>query len=611
MKSKSYFKRVALIKAHQKMEPDRGYSSDLTELCHLGAYIEKDVEIVTIPVSPYSRKPFKEFAKSLKRERFDLVGISAMTSGYNNAREYARIAHEAGAYVAMGGYHPTGMIDDVLADVNVDAVIRGEGELPLRGLVLNGPGRDIPGLSFKENGSGLVHNPDQDLIYDMDSLPQPIRRIRPLRFGEKGTEYSVDTLYSSRGCIAKCTFCANDTVHKNFRGRSPEHFIEELEPLHSKSHKKYMKFWDSIFLFDPKRVEGIIDLMGRRDLTNFQIMVESRSDDIIRCEHLMKDLKRIGFDKIQIGIESPDPETYRRLRKGGSMAKHERAIQIVKDAGIKVVGLFIIGHPHETEEDIKKYPEYVKKMGIDHRALYFVMTPYPGTQIFKEYHDKGLIESYDWDLYNNYGAVVHLESLKNPDLRNLLAHCYGSTWGIPYAFKQAKTVPAIFLKALGYTLVWNYIFDSQTDKSLEARNDFMRAFIKAAVGRYRKKRKQKLLGKIYRLFRNRWRFRLAINHEESFVMDFEFDNQEIILDLRPFRKEDHHMLTVTLDDIDQAHRSINMVDINALSTLSFKGSWTDRVIGAFYCFPVVVRALAGFGRLFFKMGWRYLAHVKI
>lgn len=372
-----------------------------------------------------------------------------------------------------------------------------------------------------------------------------------------------------------------------------------------------MKFWDSIFLFDPKRVEGIIDLMGRRDLTNFQIMVESRSDDIIRCEHLMKDLKRVGFDKIQIGIESPDPETYRRLRKGGSMAKHERAIQIVKDAGIKVVGLFIIGHPHETEEDIKKYPEYVKKMGIDHRALYFVMTPYPGTQIFKEYHDKGLIESYDWDLYNNYGAVVHLESLKNPDLRNLLAHCYGSTWGIPYAFKQAKTVPAIFLKALGYTLVWNYIFDSQTDKSLEARNDFMRAFIKAAVGRYRKKRKQKLLGKIYRLFRNRWRFRLAINHEESFVMDFEFDNQEIILDLRPFRKEDHHMLTVTLDDIDQAHRSINMVDINALSTLSFKGSWTDRVIGAFYCFPVVVRALAGFGRLFFKMGWRYLAHVKI
>lgn len=103
MASKSYFKRVALIKAHQKLEPDRTFSSDLTELCHLGAFIEKDVDLVTIPVNPYARNPFKDFEKSLKRERFDLVGISSMTSGYLNAREYARMAHEAGAYVLMGG----------------------------------------------------------------------------------------------------------------------------------------------------------------------------------------------------------------------------------------------------------------------------------------------------------------------------------------------------------------------------------------------------------------------------------------------------------------------------------------------------------------------------
>ena len=250
-------------------------------------------------------------------------------------------------------------------------------------------------------------------------------------------------------------------------------------------------------------------------------------------------------------------------------------------------------------------------MGIGHRALYFVMTPYPGTQIFKEYHDKGLIESYDWNLYNNYGAVVRLESLKGPDLRNLLSHCYGSTWGIPYAFKQGKTIPAIIIKVLGFTLIWNYIFDIQTDTGLEARNSFMKAFIKAAEGRYRKKRKLKLLGRIYQLFRKKFFFRLAIDHEESFVLEFEFIKEEITLDVRPFRKEDKRMLTVTLDDIDQAHRSVDIIDANALSTLSFKGSLTDRALGAFYCFPVVANALAGFGRLFFKMGWRYLAHVKV
>ena len=65
---------------------------------------------------------------------------------------------------------------------------------------------------------------------------------------------------------------------------------------------------------------------------------------------------------------------------------------------MKAEGFFIIGHPHETEEDIRKYPEFAKRIGLNQRALFFVMTPYPGTQIYKEYKEKNLIESYDWEI---------------------------------------------------------------------------------------------------------------------------------------------------------------------------------------------------------------------
>ena len=100
----SQFKRIALIKAHQKFEPvDATYTSDLTELCHLGAFIEKDVEEVRIPLTPYERTPFKTWEKVLKRDKYDFVGISAMTAGYTNAREFARIAKASGAYVVLGG----------------------------------------------------------------------------------------------------------------------------------------------------------------------------------------------------------------------------------------------------------------------------------------------------------------------------------------------------------------------------------------------------------------------------------------------------------------------------------------------------------------------------
>ena len=268
----SYFKRVALLKAQQKLEPPADvYSSDLVEIAYLGAFIQNDVEYVTIPVSPYDKNPFKVFEKSLKRDKFDLVGISTMTGGYNSAQEYARLAREAGAYVLMGGYHPTALTEDVLSDPNVDAVIRGEGDNPFRDLVVHGPGRDVLGLSYKDKGE-FVHNGNQALIEDMDSLPQPLRSIRPMRFGEKGDAYTIDTLYSSRGCIAKCTFCANDTVNMDWRPRSPEHFVEELKMIHSKHVRRTVKFFDSIFLFDAKRVERIVELMFKHDLTNFKII---------------------------------------------------------------------------------------------------------------------------------------------------------------------------------------------------------------------------------------------------------------------------------------------------------------------------------------------------
>ncbi|MFQ5443599.1 MAG: B12-binding domain-containing radical SAM protein, partial [Nitrospinales bacterium] len=268
----SRFKRVALIKAHQKLEPpNHTFTSDLTEIAHLGAFIENDVEYVTMPVGPYDKMPFKKFEESLIRERFDFVGISAMTGGYNNAREFARVARQAGAFVTMGGYHPTALTDDVLADPNVDAIIRGEGEVTLRDLVVNGPSKDVLGLSYKENGE-QIHNPDRPLIEDLDTLPFPLRKIRPTRFGEPGDQYSMDTIYSSRGCIAKCTFCANDTMNKSLRNRSPEHFVAELETLHDPRVKKVLKFWDSIFLFDPDRVEKIIQLMFKKNLTNFRLI---------------------------------------------------------------------------------------------------------------------------------------------------------------------------------------------------------------------------------------------------------------------------------------------------------------------------------------------------
>jgi radical SAM superfamily enzyme YgiQ (UPF0313 family) len=607
----SHFKRVALLKAHQKLEPPADvYSSDLVELAYLGAYIQNDVEYVTIPVSPYDKNPFKVFEKSLKRDNFDLVGISSMTGGYNAAREFANLARQAGTYVVMGGYHPTALTDEVLADPNVDAVIRGEGDNPFRDLILNGPNRDVLGLSYKVKGEP-IHNGDQDLIEDLDTLPQPLRSIRPMRFGEKGDAYTIDTLYSSRGCIAKCTFCANDTVNKEWRPRSPEHFIEELKQIHSKHIRRTVKFFDSIFLFDAKRVERILELMFKHNLTNFKIITESRSDDVIRCAHLMKDMKRIGFDKVQIGIETPDPETFKTLRKGGSVQKHEKAIRIVQEAGLKVEGFLIIGHPHETKEDILRYPEFAKQMGLDHRALYFVMTPYPGTQIYREYDKRKLIDSLDWDCYNNFGTVVHLENMERAELRNLLSYCYGSTSGIPFIFEKHKGVPTMIGHLLFVTIIWLYLYDIQGENRKQSRNDFIWSFYQTGLGKFQKIRKMKARMKFTMWFVKSFNFCLKVDEERSLVFKFKMEKDQIHMDVQNRSQNGTHMITVTMDDLDALHQALDMSDINncAMIQLLKHAPWSNRLTQCRYCLPVLIRAFAEIGKIVWSVVRRYFSSV--
>jgi len=162
----------------------------------------------------------------------------------------------------MGGYHPSAMPNEVLSSPNIDAVIIGEGEETFKDLVINGPGKNVAGLAYRDNG-GIVHTDPRPLIDNLDVLPHPLRSIRPTRFGEKSKDYSVDTVFTSRGCPWTCSFCANDTVQKRWRARTPENVVEELSRMHHPKRKKYIKFWDANFLLDIKRVEKNVCLLLR------------------------------------------------------------------------------------------------------------------------------------------------------------------------------------------------------------------------------------------------------------------------------------------------------------------------------------------------------------
>lgn len=419
-----YFKNICLLKAPQYFDnPFPQFLSDITEVCYLASMVEKEVDTVSIPPDYFNTSVFESFTAFLKNNPVDLAGISSMTGGFNNALKLAEIAKKYDKYVVVGGYHPSALPEEVLKSPFIDSVIIGEGEATLKELVIKGPGKDVAGMAYKDKG-GIVFNEPRPLINNLDSIPHPLRRARPTRYGEKGDNYSIDTVYTSRGCPWSCAFCANHLVHNRWRARSPENVLEELRMLHDPKRRKFIKIWDANFLTNVKRVEKICDLMIEENLTNFKIAIETRIGDVIRAEGIMDKLRKVGLRKVGLGIESPNVKTLELMKKKNDLDELNIAVQILRKHRLKSQGYFIIGHYNETVEDTKMSAEFARSLGLG-QIVFFVMTPYPGTHIFEEYKDENRIKSFDWDLYNNFSPVVETRGMDNQTLRKMLAYCYG------------------------------------------------------------------------------------------------------------------------------------------------------------------------------------------
>ena len=418
----AYYKHICFVEAPQAIvTPFPRYISDCIGVCYLAAAVEDIVESMAMPEDYYNDGIFESFEKLLKSRRFDLVAISSMTGGFNNAEKLARIAKKHGVTVVMGGFHPTALPEQVLDLGCVDLVVIGEGEATFRELVEKGPSRDVKGLCWKENGA-FVHTGIRELIKDVDSIRLPLRSIRPERFGEKSSDYTIDTIYTSRGCPWVCSFCANDKMHKHWRGRSAENVVEEIAQLHDRKKKKLLKIWDANFLTNIKRVERICDLMIERGLTNFRIVTETRAKDVIRAERILPKLRKIGLNKVGLGIESPNPKTLALMNKENSLDEVMTAIKLLNQYGVGSEGYFIVGHYSESVEDTMPYPKFARALGL-RQTLFMAMTPYPGTRIFDEYARENNITSFDWDLYNNFVPVIRTAHMENRDIMRMMVYC--------------------------------------------------------------------------------------------------------------------------------------------------------------------------------------------
>ncbi len=370
-------------------------------LAYIAAYLEKSGHKVRILDANVFQMDDHAIIKDILQYTPDMIGLTATTLSYSRAKDLAcKIKqHDKNLKIVLGGPHILEMENEVLEEEYWDYTVSGEGELTICHLVNTleegGDLHEVEGLAFRKRDDIIVNSP-RDPIRNLDSLPFPARHLLPSLIKYKPKAISYKTLpsthiFTSRGCPYKCIFCRT-CFGRRVRFHSPEYVISEIEYLKKKFGVQDIIINDDTFIIDRERVFRICELLRKKGLS-VDWSCNIRADLVDR--ELLKMMKSAGCWSVALGLESGSQDILDLLKKGTTL---EQGIQACHDAhgvGLSVRPSFILGNPTETKETIEKTIHLAMSLPV-HFPSFSLMTPFPGTEIWKRAKEFGTFNESDF-----------------------------------------------------------------------------------------------------------------------------------------------------------------------------------------------------------------------
>lgn len=386
--------------------PDIGVAYIARAALNAGA----EVEVLDAHKDNIPPQKFKDF---LKDKHYDLIAFKCLSIDVYKVLEYCRIIKECNedTVTVLGGPHPSALPEHTLRSLDVDYVIRGEGELGItlllkdmmsfNGRIPSNRKEKIPCLAYRDDDTGSVRlNP---IVFEekLDNLNFPAWHLFKIKEypqlpGPAGKFLPVIT---SRGCPSICTFCSSDTIHgRRIRTRSPEHVIEEIKWIVKNFNLQQVSIFDNNFTFYKEHVMRFCDLYMKNEFpVKFDVPQGVRLDRIDK--DIVKMLDKAGCIFMGIGVESGLQETLKVVKKATTPHMIEEKVRMIKEnSSMEVMGLFILGFPHETEEMVLKTIDFALRLPIDY-AAFTIFTPFPGTALFDQMIREGYfaLDELNWE----------------------------------------------------------------------------------------------------------------------------------------------------------------------------------------------------------------------
>ncbi len=331
----------------------------------------------------------------------DLVGITSKTLSIERAKEIAMAARQRGSLVAMGGTHATLAPDEVMQWADITVV--GEAYITWPQII-----RDV------------ANDTAQKLYVDeewqsLDGIARLTDRV--IEMAHEHRDYWTPYMEITRGCPRDCTFCTAIRVSgKIMRHRPVDEVVEEIA---RRRIKRFFLTDDNFglnFRTNPDYIVKVFDALAKLNLDGWTAQAEMMVGNF---PELLALARRAHLDKFFIGFESINAGNRRDLggKSKGGVEEYKRVINAIHEQGIGVVGLFVMGLDGDTPDVFENTWDFVRESGLD-SVSFTIMTPYPGTELRREYAEAGrLLPNVSWSKYDTAHVVFQPKQMTIEQLR--------------------------------------------------------------------------------------------------------------------------------------------------------------------------------------------------
>lgn len=264
------------------------------------------------------------------------------------------------------------------------------------------------------------------------------------RIGKNRYLYT-NVVTTSRGCPNRCDFCYNSCRNRVYIQRPIADVLRDIKALGT----RHVLFIDDNFIGAPAYTRALLGEIRNLNL-KWSAAVTTR---ILDYPDILDLMAETGCQSLFIGFESINNTALRGINKDNQFEKYAELVEAIHGQGIMINASMVFGLDGDGPDVFAKTLDWLEKNRIETLTSH-ILTPYPGTTLYRRMEESGRIIDHDLSRYNTAHVVFEPEGMTVEELYKGYLWMYRKFYSLRSILRRMPTCKAQWKPYILFNLLY-------------------------------------------------------------------------------------------------------------------------------------------------------------